>query len=99
MNLITFEFSRAIQLVLTVSGLALAAFSPVTTQAQTIHRRLLTQQERIATAVRNGTMTPGEAVRLESREVALHDQIKAERSAQGGALTPAERTEIQGKLN
>ena len=92
-------FSRKLQITFTVSCLALAAFSPVSTQAQTIHRRLLTQQERIGNDVFNGTLAPGEAARLETREVDLRDPFKADRRAQGGTLTAVERTRIQAEFD
>ena len=62
--------------------------------ANTIHERKENQQERIGEGVENGSLTAGEAARLEKREAGINQEIAAERTANGGKLTPAERAKI-----
>ena len=57
------------------------------------------QQQRIANGVRSGQMTAGEAAKAESHEQNINRHIAADRSANGGKLTPQERrTSTSGKI-
>jgi hypothetical protein len=60
--------------------------------------RLENQQDRIAQGIKNGTLSAGEAARIQAREAELHHQIVTDRSANGGKLTPAERKQINDEL-
>jgi hypothetical protein len=64
-----------------------------------VGRRERRQQGRIAEGVQSGQLTPAETAALEKREALLQGQIKNDRSANGGKLTPAERAQINGELD
>ena len=64
-----------------------------------VGKREQTQQGRIAGGVASGQLTPAETSRLEAREAVLRKQIADDRSANGGKLTPAERTQINKELD
>jgi hypothetical protein len=49
--------------------------------------------------VKNGTLSPAETARLETREAALQSQLKADKTLNGGKLTPAERAQAQRELD
>ena len=49
------------------------------------------QQQRIAQGVRSGQMTPAETAKAERTEQQVNRQVRTERRANGGALTPEER--------
>ena len=61
--------------------------------------RRYNQQERIANGVRSGQMTAGEAARAEHHEQNINRHIEADRSANGGSLTPQERHNINERQN
>ena len=57
------------------------------------------QQQRIANGVQSGQLTAGETKRLESREANLNHEIKTDRQANGGKLTPQERQHVNRRQN
>ena len=59
-----------------------------------INERQRNQQKRIGEGVENGSLTPAEAARLEKQEAAIHNEVKSERKANGGKLTPEERRQV-----
>lgn len=64
-----------------------------------VNERRYNQQERIANGVRSGQMTAGEAARAEHHEQNINRHIEADRSANGGRLTPQERHNINERQN
>jgi predicted transglutaminase-like cysteine proteinase len=75
-----------------------------TTQASssdpaTIGQRKDNQQDRIAQGVMSGELTPGETTKLEDKEAGLNHEVSADRAADGGKLTQAEKTQINGQQN
>ena len=70
-----------------------------TTQDPTIHQRKENQQDRIANGIQSGQLTAGETSKLETKEAAVNGEIKADRAANGGKLTPAERAKINRQQN
>jgi len=64
-----------------------------------VDRREARQQQRIGEGVENGSLTPHETARLERREAKIHNEIKRDRAAHGGHLTPAERAKINREQN
>ncbi len=64
-----------------------------------IEQRKDNQQARIASGVKNGSLTAGETARLERREAGLNRQIHNERAAHGGRLTAGERTQVNREQN
>jgi len=57
------------------------------------------QQDRIAQGIKSGQLTPKEAAHLECRETAINKEIKNDRAANGGTLTPAERRQVNRQEN
>jgi hypothetical protein len=57
------------------------------------------QQQRIANGIRSGQMAPSEAARTEKTEQNINRNIAADRQANGGKLTPAEKRNINGQQN
>ena len=70
-----------------------------TTQDPTIKQRKENQQDRIANGIQSGQLTAGEASKLETKEAAVNGEIKADRAANGGKLTPAEKAKINQQQN
>jgi len=66
---------------------------------ETINQRRVNQQDRIAQGVKSGQLTAGETSRLENREAAINHEVRADRNANGGKLTPAERAQVNHQLN
>jgi len=65
----------------------------------TIKDRRENQQDRIAQGVNSGQLTPGETANLETKEAALNGEIAADRKANGGTLTTAEKQQINQQQN
>ena len=76
-----------------------------TTQSNTAPRegsvpgRKQDQQQRIANGVQSGQLTAGETKRLETREANVNKEIRTDRSANGGRLTPQERQQVNRQQN
>lgn len=68
-------------------------------QTNTVNDRRENQQDRIANGVGSGQLTAGETKNLESREANVNREIKDDRSADGGKLTPAERGQVNKQQN
>jgi len=64
-----------------------------------VDRREARQQARIAQGVKSGELTPKETVKLEKREAKIDAEIKKDRAANGGKLTPAEHAKINAEQN
>ncbi len=64
-----------------------------------IEQRKDNQQARIASGVKNGSLTAGETAHLEHREAGLNRQIHNERAANGGHLTAGERAQVNREQN
>jgi len=63
----------------------------------TINQRKDNQQQRIGEGVENGSLTAGEASKLEHKEAALNREKKKMKS--DGSLSPAERAKLQRQQN
>jgi hypothetical protein len=57
------------------------------------------QQQRIAQGVRSGSLTAGETAGLEGKEAGVNREIRADRAANGGTLTPQERGQVNRQQN
>ena len=57
------------------------------------------QQDRIASGIRSGRLTPGEASHLEAGEQHINKQVAADRAGNGGKLTGQEKSQINGEQN
>jgi hypothetical protein len=64
-----------------------------------VNDRRQDQQQRIANGVQSGQLTAGETKNLESREANVNREIHADRSADGGKLTPQERRQVNRQQN
>jgi hypothetical protein len=64
-----------------------------------IHARRENQQDRIAQGVKNGSLTPAETARLETREKNLNKTIRADRAGNNGKLTTKEKMQINNRQN
>lgn len=64
-----------------------------------VNDRRQDQQQRIANGVQSGQLTAGETKRLEAREANLNHEIRSDRQANGGTLTPQERRQINRQQN
>ncbi|HEY6267309.1 MAG TPA: hypothetical protein VIX11_03360 [Candidatus Acidoferrum sp.] len=83
------------------SGSTTTTPAPATTPAPkpTVAQRKENQQDRIAQGVKSGQLTAGETANLETKEAAINGETKADRAANGGKLTAAEKTQINKQQN
>src|SRR5713226_2507191 len=87
------------------SGDPSAPATPATTPAlaakpkPTVAQRKENQQDRIARGVKSGQLTAGETANLETKEAAINGETKADRAANGGKLTAAEKKQVNGQQN
>src|SRR5271166_2859960 len=65
----------------------------------TIGQRKENQQDRIANGVKSGQLTAGETSNLETKEAAINGETRADRAANGGKLTAAEKTQVNQQQN
>ena len=73
--------------------------APTAKPKPTIAQRKENQQDRIAQGVKSGQLTAGETANLETKEAAINGETKADRAANGGKLTAAEKKQINGQQN
>jgi hypothetical protein len=64
-----------------------------------IGQREQNQQDRIAQGVRSGQLTAGETAHLENQQQGIHRETAADRQANGGHLTGADRRAINQSQN
>jgi len=81
------------------SGSAATAATPAAKPKPTVAQRKENQQERIAQGVKSGQLTAGETANLETKEAAINGETKADRAANGGKLTAAEKKQVNGQQN
>ena len=87
---------KAILLSVASAALVLpAAAQTATTTTPTIHQRKVNQQRRIANGVKSGQLTPRETAHLEHREAHINREIRHDKAANGGTLTPAAKAKIR----
>jgi hypothetical protein len=65
----------------------------------TVGQRKENQQDRIAQGVKSGQLTAGETANLETKEAAINGETRADRAANGGKLTEAQKQQINGQQN
>lgn len=76
-----------------------AAPTPAAKPDPSVAQRKENQQDRIANGVKSGQLTAGETGKLETKEAAINGETKADRAANGGKLTTAEKAKINGQQN
>lgn len=64
-----------------------------------VAQRKENQQDRIANGVKSGQLTAGETANLETKEAAINGETRADRAANGGKLTGAEKAQINHQQN
>jgi hypothetical protein len=64
-----------------------------------VGERQRNQQERIANGIKSGQLTAGESAHLENREANINKEVRNDRAANGGKLTPAERRKVNRQQN
>ena len=64
-----------------------------------VGKRAENQQDRIAQGIKSGQLTAGEASHLEGREAAINKEVRNDRAANGGKLTPAEKAQVNRQQN
>ena len=64
-----------------------------------VGRRAENQQDRIAQGIKSGQLTAGEAAHLESNEAKINKDVRNDRQANGGKLTPQEKAQFNRQQN
>ena len=64
-----------------------------------VAQRKENQQDRIANGVKSGQLTAGETANLENKEAAINGETRADRAANGGKLTQAEKRQVNRQQN
>jgi hypothetical protein len=68
-------------------------------QSSEVGKRAENQQDRIAQGVKSGSLTAGETANLESKETAINQEVKSDRSLNGGHLTNQEKQIVNQQQN
>ncbi len=82
--------------IMIVMGISASAQTGRCHRGGNINARQERQQDRIARGIKNGSLTPAEAARLESQEKRIN---ALEAKLRQGGLTPAERARLERDLN
>ena len=64
-----------------------------------VGQRRENQQDRIANGIKSGQLTAGETAKLENQQHGINQQVKADRAANGGKLTPSEKKQVNKEQN
>jgi hypothetical protein len=72
---------------------------PGTPAMDSINGRRFNQQGRIASGIQSGRLSAGQAANLEHREANVNHEIRSDRQANGGTLTPQERQKVNQQQN
>ena len=64
-----------------------------------VGKRAENQQDRIAQGIKSGQLTAGEAAHLESNEAKINKEVRNDRAANSGKLTPQERAQVNRQQN
>jgi hypothetical protein len=73
--------------------------TPAPAKPGEVQERKENQQDRIANGVKSGQLTAGETSKLETKEAAINGETRADRQANGGKLTAAEKKQINQQQN
>ena len=81
---------------LTSTMIAAVAAAAMVASAQTnvVGQRKENQQDRVAQGIKSGQLTAGETAKLENREQGINREVSADKQANGGKLTGADRKAI-----
>ena len=64
-----------------------------------VGKRAENQQDRIGQGIKSGQLTAGEAAHLEKNEANINREVRNDRRANGGKLTPQERKQVNRQQN
>jgi hypothetical protein len=64
-----------------------------------VNDRERNQQERIGQGVQSGSLTAGETAHLEKQEAGINKEVRQDRKANGGKLTPQEHAQVNRQQN
>ena len=64
-----------------------------------VGQRRANQQSRIANGISNGKLSAGQTARLEKGESGINHEVAADRAANGGKLTGAQKTQVNKQQN
>ncbi len=64
-----------------------------------VNDRERNQQERIGQGVQSGSLTAGETAHLEKQEAGINREVRQDRKANGGKLTPQEHAQVNRQQN
>jgi hypothetical protein len=64
-----------------------------------VGKRAENQQDRIAQGIKSGQLTADEASNLEHKEAGINREVRNDRAANGGKLTPQERAQVNRQQN
>jgi hypothetical protein len=64
-----------------------------------VGKRAENQQDRIAQGVKSGQLTAGETAHLENKEAKINQEVRSDREANGGKLTPQEKKQVNRQQN
>ncbi len=64
-----------------------------------VNSRRENQQDRIAQGVKSGELNAGQTANLENREAGINHEVRADRKANGGKLTNAEKRQVNRQQN
>jgi uncharacterized protein YdbL (DUF1318 family) len=81
------------------AGLLVSTAGIASAQEGRIQERKENQQQRIGEGVENGSLTPNETRKLESKETNLNKEIRHDRRQNGGNLTNKEKAQINRQQN
>ena len=79
-------------------ALLLGSASAVLAQNE-VNQRERNQQKRIGEGVENGSLTAGETAHLEKQEAGINKEVRQDRKANGGKLTPQEHRQVNRQQN
>ena len=64
-----------------------------------VGQRRENQQDRLAQGIKSGKLNAGQTARLEKGEAGINHEVAADRSANGGKLTAAQKTQVNRQQN
>lgn len=94
-----FLIGAAMSAVLVLSVAAQSTASAPEEKEGRIQQRKENQQKRIAHGVQSGQLTAGETANLEHKEAGLNREVRNDRKANDGKLTPQEKRQVNRQQN
>jgi len=73
--------------------------TPAHPEGMGVNERQARQQNRIANGTKSGQLTNGEKSHIERNEAGIHREVRSDRAANGGKLTPQEHRQVEHQQN